>query len=71
MTDTTWHASADLIERYAANPSWVDDARAASLEAHLIGCSTCREALDEVVGPDLARASWSGLIDVIDQPPTR
>ena len=71
MTDTTWHAPADLIERYAANPSWVDDARAASLEAHLIGCSTCREALDGVVGPALAQASWSGLIDVIDQPPTR
>ncbi len=71
MTDTTWHAPPSLIEQYAADPSSVDDARASSLEAHLVGCATCRDALDVTVGPIVAVESWSALVDVIDRPPER
>ncbi|MGA9276704.1 MAG: hypothetical protein WBV89_07105, partial [Ilumatobacter sp.] len=71
MTDTTWHATAGLIERYAADPSAVDDARASSLEAHLVGCAACRKTLDTAVGPYVALESWSGLVDVIDRPSAR
>ncbi len=71
MIDTTWHAPASLIEQYAADPSSVDDARASSLEAHLVGCAACRDALDTMVGPFVAVESWSALVDVIDRPHER
>lgn len=41
--NTTWHADPDMLRRYAAED--LDDVRASSLEAHLLTCEQCREAL--------------------------
>ena len=64
---SSWHAGSDLLERYVA--SVLDDVRAASIEAHLIGCSSCREALartsHSLWGGSLERA-WEGVEDHLD-----
>ena len=39
----TWHAAPDLLERYAGGV--LDEAHAVSVEAHVLKCETCREAL--------------------------
>lgn len=65
---SSWHAGSDLLERYAG--SVLDDARAASIEAHLIECSYCREALartshSSLWGGSLERM-WEGVEDRLD-----
>jgi hypothetical protein len=63
---TTWHADDDLLARYAAGD--LDDARAYSLEAHLLGCEPCRLAL----GPRSDRATldrvWTEITETVDAP---
>jgi hypothetical protein len=59
----SWHAGPDLLERYAA--STLDEARAASIEAHVMRCARCREALAHAeatlsLGEPLARI-WNGV----------
>nr|MBA3691651.1 zf-HC2 domain-containing protein [Actinomycetota bacterium] len=44
---TTWHADTALLAHYAADE--LDDARAYSVEAHLMACETCRTALGPAV----------------------
>jgi hypothetical protein len=63
---TTWHADDETLARYAADE--LDDARAYSLEAHLIACEVCRAGLTEVT--DVARldAMWAAVVDSIDAP---
>ncbi len=62
-----WHAGTELLERYTA--AVVDDASAASLEAHLMACSYCREALGRTShassGGSLERV-WEGVQDRLD-----
>jgi hypothetical protein len=40
------HPSADVIERYALRH--LVEEQAAPLEAHLLACSTCQRALEEI-----------------------
>ncbi len=68
MTGTEWHASDTLLERFAVDPAVVDDARAASLEAHLIDCATCRISLGRLVEPTVVDDSWAQVRDQIDEP---
>jgi hypothetical protein len=64
---TTWHADDDLLARYAAGD--LDDARAYSLEAHLLGCEPCRL----VLAPRGDRATldrvWAEITETVDTPP--
>ncbi len=59
----SWHADADLLERYVTGS--LSDAAAWSLEAHVVECETCRTSLDgvagEVTGPRL-EATWSMVV---------
>jgi hypothetical protein len=63
---TTWHAEDDLLARYAA---WaLDDARAFSLEAHLLSCAACRESLADTTDATRLEHMWSGVVEIIDAP---
>lgn len=66
MTD--WHAPPGLLARFGADPSAVDSTTAASLEAHLVGCTDCRRALGEAADPGLITASWDAIAQRIDVP---
>ena len=62
----SWHADADLLERYAADA--LDDARAYSLEAHLLGCERCRAQLAPTADrPQLDRI-WESVAEAVDPP---
>jgi len=63
---TTWHAEPGLLDRYARGD--IDHARACSLEAHLLDCARCRDALAPAVGPDRLAESWDGLAAALDAP---
>ena len=66
MTQTTWHADDQLLDRYAAGT--VDPARAASLEAHLMACAICRAGLATTVDQDRLGSSWAVLDAALDAP---
>jgi hypothetical protein len=68
MTEFDWHASPELLTRFAADPGTVDDTTAASLEAHLVRCPDCRRALGGHVDPAVITASWDAVAERIDQP---
>jgi len=62
----SWHADADLLERYMSNS--LDDARAYSLEAHLLGCERCRTQLAPTSDrPQLDRI-WESVAEAVDPP---
>jgi len=67
MTDTRWHVPDEELTAYAAgtaSPPWLW-----STEAHLAGCTSCRERL-AATGPaaELARTGWSALAAELDAP---
>lgn len=63
---TTWHADAALLAHYAADE--LDDARAYSVEAHLMACETCRTALGPAVSAARLDAMWAEVADRVDAP---
>ncbi|MBK5287429.1 MAG: zf-HC2 domain-containing protein, partial [Acidimicrobiia bacterium] len=65
----SWHASEQLLDRYAHDR--VDVVTAASLEAHLLACDPCRRTLAEVGAASLEESierAWSDIVDTLDQP---
>jgi hypothetical protein len=63
---TTWHADPAVLARYAAEE--LDDVRASSLEAHLLSCDACREALAPMVPAPRLHDVWSGIEATLDAP---
>lgn len=63
---TTWHADPATLERYAGGD--LDDVRAVSLEAHLLTCDRCREALAPSLPVTPLDRAWAGVVDAIDAP---
>jgi len=63
---TTWHADPAVLARYAADD--LDDVRASSLEAHVLSCDSCREALAPMVPVARLDAVWSGVEAALDAP---
>ncbi len=63
---TTWHANADLLARYASGA--IDDARAYSLEAHLMACEVCRSSFAEHADKHTLERAWEGVVDRLDAP---
>ncbi len=63
---TTWHADETLLARYAADE--LDDARAYSVEAHLMACETCRSALAPKADAERLEAMWAEVVERIDAP---
>lgn len=62
------HPQPDQLHRYASDPSGVDPVGASSIEAHLVGCASCRASLNAVVGRQFLDASWEAVADRVDQP---
>lgn len=62
----SWHASLELLERYAAGN--VEHADAYSIEAHLPACEQCRETIAGLAGPALVARSWAGVVAELDAP---
>jgi len=60
-----WHAGADVIARYAGGS--LDEARAASLEAHLLRCPGCRRELAGAAPPGRLAATWERVEDRLDR----
>jgi hypothetical protein len=65
---TDWHAATGTLIRFAEDPGGLDPATAASVEAHLVACSSCRRSLADVSDPATLQASWQPIADRIDQP---
>lgn len=63
---TTWHADAALLAHYAADE--LDDARAYSVEAHLMACESCRTGLATRVDAARLDAMWAEVADRVDAP---
>jgi hypothetical protein len=62
----TWHAAPETLDRYAAEE--IDDIHASSLEAHLLGCERCREALAMRIEASQVDAIWHGIESTLDAP---
>jgi hypothetical protein len=65
---TAWHVEPEILARYSAGE--VDDARAFSLESHLLACERCRAALAATGGEDRERLdrSWTRITEMLDAP---
>lgn len=61
-----WHAGAELLERYAGDV--LDDARASSVEAHLLECPACRAELAGRVKRERLERIWGEVVEVVDSP---
>ncbi len=61
-----WHADEALLARYAADE--LDDARAYSVEAHLMACPTCRNVLAPMADTSRIDAMWAEVADRVDAP---
>lgn len=62
----TWHADPALLARYARGD--IDEARASSVEAHLIACDVCRSALTPSADLSRHEAVWGGIRREIHAP---
>jgi hypothetical protein len=63
---TGWHAEAPLLDRYVAGT--LDSATAASIEAHVVKCATCRATLATRAPQPRLAAVWSEVVEHIDDP---
>ena len=63
---TIWHADADLLARYTTGD--LDDARAYSLEAHLLACAARREGLESSTDATRLERMWAGVAEFLDAP---
>jgi hypothetical protein len=69
MTAQTWHLDHELAERYTSGQT--GRVAAASIEQHLIGCSSCRTLLTPYVEPQRSDRIWASVIERVQAPATR
>jgi hypothetical protein len=62
----TWHVNTQVWEAYAAGG--LDPATAASVDAHVVSCPTCREAAKGHVEPVTLEAVWTTVSNRIGRP---
>jgi hypothetical protein len=65
---TTWHATPEILTRFAIVPEALDDLTASSLEAHLLACEECRRKVAAAAGPTAVAGEWERIVDRIDRP---
>jgi hypothetical protein len=63
---TEWHLDPEAIRRYARGT--VPPVVAASAEAHLMKCATCRDAIASHVDAQRVEAIWHEVVDRVDAP---
>ena len=62
----SWHVEDTLLAAYAANA--LDDPRSSSIEAHLLGCTRCRERLASRADVVQLDRVWAAVTETIDAP---
>lgn len=62
----TWHADPEVLDRYAAGR--LQDARAFSVESHLLTCPACRARIADHVDPGPLERVWEAVVDRIEAP---
>jgi hypothetical protein len=62
----TWHIPETLARAYVDGD--IRDARAASVEAHLMACTVCRSLVAEGVSTDRLGSIWSAVEEQVDAP---
>lgn len=62
----SWHADDAMLARYAAGA--LDDARAFSLEAHLLACDQCRARTEPLAEQRRLETVWTGVQELVDAP---
>lgn len=62
----SWHVPRPLAEAYVDGA--VQGARAASIEAHLLSCETCRTLVSAEVSGDRLAGIWSSVVNEVDTP---
>lgn len=65
----TWHVDESLLRRYAGGR--IDQARAASVEAHVIACDECRRRVAGLVDPQRTDRIWQEVRNAVDAPRKR
>jgi len=63
----TWHVQPESLARYLTGRAEL--AEAMSIEAHVVGCATCRAEIARQSEAPRLRRTWAAVIDVIDRPP--
>jgi len=63
---TVWHLDPEAIRRYAQGGAAPE--LAASAEAHLMKCATCRDAIAAHVDAGRSEAIWHEVVDRVDAP---
>ena len=63
---TTWHADPASIARYVSDD--LDDINASSLEAHILTCASCREALTAMTPTPQLDGMWQAIETVLSAP---
>jgi len=61
-----WHVDEEAVNRYAEGQ--LDEARAYSLEAHLLACPECRALFAPVVDRDVVERVWWEIEEAVDGP---
>ena len=62
----SWHADDALLEHYAAGT--LDDARAFSLETHLLACDECRARTAPLADHARVETVWADVHELVDAP---
>ena len=62
----SWHAETALLEAYVE--STLERASAFSIEAHLIGCASCREQIAVIADRERLARVWSDVQERVDSP---
>lgn len=65
----SWHVHEDTIDAYVGER--IDEASAFSLEAHLLACASCRDAISTRVEVGDQERIWHGIREQTDRPTVR
>jgi hypothetical protein len=65
----TWHVDRSMLARYVSGD--LGDASVLSIEAHLLSCAECRDALPPFIDPARLDRMWTGVRDIVHAPRPR
>lgn len=65
----TWHVDRSMLTRYASGD--LGDASVLSIEAHLLSCAECRDALPPSIDRAQLDRMWTGVRDIVRAPRPR
>ena len=65
----TWHVDRSMLARYVSGD--LGDASVLSIEAHLLACAECRDALPPLIDAAQLDRLWTGVRDIVHAPRPR